>query len=435
VTSPAWIRAGALYFPLVLAFLAGAMRGRRPRQFAACLLSTLWAAPALLAVQQLDVRFGWWSFSSDGVTFGGMPLELYVGWIVLWGILPELLFTRLSIAWVAALMVALDLVAMPLCHPVVLLGPGWLWGEAAAGIVVLVPALAIARWTLEDSRLRARAAMQVIIAAGLFLYLVPEAAFAVRPGRGWAPLLQMASWRRQLWLQLLLVLAVPGLSAVMEFAERGSGTPIPYDPPQKLVTSGMYRYCANPMQLSCVLVMVVWAGVLQNGWLLLAAAVSLVYSAGIAEWDEGQDLERRFGANWKHYRAEVRSWLPRWRPYHAGPAARLYVASSCGPCSELRLWLEARKPSGLEIIDAETLPQGSIRRMRYDPGDGGGPVDGVRALGRALEHLHLGWTVPGAALRLPGIWQSVQLLMDASGLGPRALPEMSSRSVEIASEK
>jgi hypothetical protein len=59
--------------------------------------------------------------------------------------------------------------------------------------------------------------------------------------------------------------------------------------------------------------------------------------------------------------------------------------------------------------------------MRYDPGDGGLPVDGVRAMGRALEHLNLGWAMAGFSLRLPGIWQSAQLLMDASGLGPRTL--------------
>ena len=76
---------------------------------------------------------------------------------------------------------------------------------------------------------------------------------------------------------------------------------------------------------------------------------------------------------------------------------------------------------GLHFIDAEELPSGSIRRLRYDPGDGSSTVEGVRAMGRVLEHLNFGWAVAGASLRLPGIWQGVQLLMDASGLGPRTL--------------
>jgi protein-S-isoprenylcysteine O-methyltransferase Ste14 len=381
--------------------------------------------PALLALQELNVWFDWWTYSGGDAMLRGMPLELFFGWIVLWGVLPQVFLQRMPIAWCAGLMLGVDLVVMPLCKPVVVLGSGWLLGEAAAGLVVLIPALLIARWTLEDSHLRVRAAMQVMISGMLFLYLVPEIVFALRPGKGWTPLMKAASWQRQLGCQLLILLAVPGVGAVVEFAERGLGTPIPYDPPKRLVTTGIFRYCANPMQLSCALVMLVWAGLLHNGWLLLAAVISIVYSAGIAEWDEGEDLTRRFGLDWRQYRSEVRSWLLRWRPYHSGPAARLYIAASCGPCSELRLWLETRKPVGLEIIDAETLPAGSIRRMRYDPGDGSAAVDGVKAFGRALEHLHLGWALSGTALRLPLIWQSVQVLMDASGLGPRVLPEAS----------
>lgn len=167
--------------------------------------------------------------------------------------------------------------------------------------------------------------------------------------------------------------------------------------------------------------MLFWAALLQNCWLALGATLSLIYSAGIAEWDEKQDLARRFGNDWRDYRAAVHNWRLRWRPYHAGPEAKLYIAHTCRPCSEVRSWLESKDPLGLTLIDAETLPAGSIQRIRYDPADGSDPVEGVRALGRALEHLHLGWAFCGAALRLPGVWQSVQLLMDASGLGPRLL--------------
>jgi hypothetical protein len=59
--------------------------------------------------------------------------------------------------------------------------------------------------------------------------------------------------------------------------------------------------------------------------------------------------------------------------------------------------------------------------MRYDPADGNEAVDGVRAMGRALEHINLGWALCGAVLRLPGIWQLLQLFMDAAGLGPREI--------------
>jgi protein-S-isoprenylcysteine O-methyltransferase Ste14 len=421
VNNAVWVRVGALYVPMMAALFAGLVRRPGKRLLAGCLLSVLWAMTSLVVLQLLNERAGWWSFSGGDVLFCGMPLELYAGWSLLWGTVPQLAFRRLGLGWVAAAMAGFDLAAMPMCRAVVTLGPRWLVGELAAVAIVLAPALCVARWTAEDTHLRARAALQVATAGMLFLLLVPELAFALRPGRGWQPLLRAPSWVRQLELQTICLLALPGVAAAMEFAERGQGTPIPYDPPKRFVTSGVYRYCANPMQLSCAVTMLAWAGILRSGWMVLAAAVSAIYSAGIAEWDEGADLGRRFGPEWRAYRREVRNWRVRWRPYRAGADARLYIARTCGPCSELREWLVARAPVGLELVDAETLAAGSIRRLRYDAGDGSQPVEGVRAMGRALEHLNPGWALCGAALRMPGVWQGVQLVMDASGLGPREL--------------
>ena len=424
------ILAGALYFPLIFSGIAALLWGRRQRMFAACLLSFLWTLPALLAMQKLNEIAGWWSFTDASAWFSGMPLELYLGWAIAWGILPQIALRRLPVALSIFCMVAMDLLIMPLCAPVVVLGLRWLAGEAVAAVLVLAPALCIARWTLGNKNLRVRAWMQIAISGGVFLYLLPEIAFAVRRSQGWGPLVHMPGWERQTVLQLIAVLALPGVGAVLEFVERGGGTPIPFDPPVRLVTSGIYRYCANPMALSCTVVLLAWAALLRNGWLLLAPMVSVVYSAGIADWDEGEDMQQRFGSAWQTYRAAVRNWLPRWRPYHAGESAQLYMAATCGPCSEVWKWIEVRKPVGMEIQPAESLPFGSIRRMRYVPGDGTKSVEGVRALGRALEHLHLGWAIPGIALRLPLVWQFVQVVMDASGLGPRIPSAVSCRAAE-----
>ena len=417
------LRAAALYVPVVAAMLAGRSLRQPPRQFAACLLSFLWTLPSLVLLQRLNELAGWWTYSTDGPTLCGMPLELYLGWVVLWGLLPQVLFPSLSLWLVATVMVALDLVAMPLLSPVLTLGRAWVGGELAALGIVLLPALWIATSTRLNTNLSWRAAMQVVTAGLLFLYLAPEVVFALRPGAGWEPLVAMLSWQRQIWLQLILLCAIPGISAVMEFSARGRGTPIPYDPPKQLVVSGVYRYVANPMQLSCAVVMLLWAAMLRNPWLLIPAVISIVYSAGLAEWDERDDLARRFGDDWRAYRRAVRNWRIRWTPYAAGPSARLYIARTCGPCREVRAWFEGRTLTGLELVDAETLAAGSIRRIRYVPadsnGDLSGEVDGVRAVGRALEHLNFGWAMVGMALRLPVVWWLVQTVMDASGLGPR----------------
>jgi protein-S-isoprenylcysteine O-methyltransferase Ste14 len=420
------IRIAALYLPLTAAILAAFLRPRRKRLFAACLLSLLWTFPALLILQRINLIANWWTFHPAGPALLGMPLEFYLGWAMLWGLVPQLIFRKLDIPEVIVVMGAFDIWLMPLSAPLLQLQGHWLYGEAAALALVLAPAFCVARWTLDNTHLRLRGMLQVAISGLLFLFLLPEVAFALRPtshaGSVWTPLIEMRGFPRQAAMQCVLLLAVPGVSAVAEFVERGLGTPIPYDPPQRMVTSGIYRYCANPMQLSCAVVMLLWSWLLRSPWFVLAAAMATLYSAGIAHWDEDRDLSARFGQAWQHYRAAVPAWCLRWRPYHADLPARLYIARTCDPCSEIRQWIEDRHPIGLELIDAETLPEHSVRRLRYDPADGTPAVEGLVAFARALEHLSLGWAYCGITLRLPIVHQVLQLLMDASGLGPRIIP-------------
>jgi hypothetical protein len=235
---------------------------------------------------------------------------------------------------------------------------------------------------------------------------------------------------RSLELQGVVLLGVVGVSAVQEFAKRGGGTPIPYDPPKQLVISGIYRYVSNPMQLSCALVMTAWGGVLRNPWLATGGLMAFLYSLGIAAWDEGEDLKLRFGKRWEEYRNNVHAWRPRLTPWHApdSPPARLYVAETCGPCSEVRRWFESHRTVALHIVSAEDHPTRDLQRITYDPMDGTVVEEGVAAFARGLEHINLGWAFAGACLRLPGISHLVQILLDGSGLGPRIIPRRACRS-------
>jgi protein-S-isoprenylcysteine O-methyltransferase Ste14 len=431
------IRAAGLYLPIVAAFVLALLKARPPRLFAAGLLGFLWTLPALLAVQLLDLRFGWWQFHATGGLLRGMPFDLYLGWAVLWGLLPVVAFRRMRIGWVIAIFLGIDLAVMPSCWPVVKLGgtslwSSWLIGESVAICLALVPAQLLARWTLDDGKLNARAALQVLLSACVFLFWLPEIVMAVRPRYGWGRLLNEPAWLKSLELQGLFLLGVLGASAVEEFARRGRGTPIPYDPPKRLVVSGVYRYVANPMQLSCSVVMTAWGGVLRNPWLVAAGVMSFLYGLGLANWDEGEDLKARFGDAWERYRGNVHVWRVRWRPWHdpdSSPAV-LYVAETCGPCSEVRRWFEAHRAIGLRIVAAEDHPSRDLQRITYDPEDGSEAEDGVRAIARGLEHTHFGWAFAGACLRLPVLADFVQLLMDASGLGPRTIPRRGGRGGE-----
>ena len=78
-------RLGALYLPLITALILALARRRSRRRFAACLLGFLWTMPALLLLQLLNLKMDWWRFPVVEIGIRGMPLELYAGWIILWG--------------------------------------------------------------------------------------------------------------------------------------------------------------------------------------------------------------------------------------------------------------------------------------------------------------------------------------------------------------
>ncbi len=413
------VRALAVYGPAAAAAALLMLRSGTPRLLAACLTGFAWTVMSLHALQMADIQAAWWSFHAQGGMFRGMPIDLLLGWSVLWGVVPILAFPNARALLVLACFFVLDLLLMPACRPVVQLHAHWLRGEAVSLVAVLAPAYLFARTTLSDTHLGFRAAMHVTTFVGVVLLLIPEIVFALRPGIGWAALRASPGWVVALELQAAALLGVIGVSAVQEFAAAGGGTPIPYDPPKELVTSGLYAYVANPMQLSMSLVLTAWGVVLLNRWIALAGVMAFIYGAGLASWDEGDDMRSRFGGRWQTYRRNVRAWVPRWTPWHDAeqPPAILYIAETCGPCSEVRAWFEARHPVALRIVAAEDHPCRDLDRITYERS---GRVDeGVRAVGRALEHLNLAWAFVGACLRLPGVSHFVQLLLDSTGVGPR----------------
>src|SRR6266446_6444369 len=134
------VRFMGLYVPVIAAFLIVFLRPNRKRIFPAALLGFVWTLPSLLAVQLLNLHFGWWRFNALGGLFCAMPVDLYLGWAVLWGILPILSFDETGIAWVSAAFLGIDLILMPACSPVVAPSHRGLVGEFVALGLVLVPA-------------------------------------------------------------------------------------------------------------------------------------------------------------------------------------------------------------------------------------------------------------------------------------------------------
>ena len=415
------VRAATLYVTVVSTVALWVWRRPGRRFITGASLAFVWNLPLVLALHLVAARVHWWRFESEGGVFLGIPVELYLSWAWLWSVLPALAFPSAPLWMPVAFALVLDLVAMPLAKPVIQLGPAWWWGELAGLAFGVLPGQLLARWTARDDHLAERVFLQVIAFSGLLLFVLPAMAIE-GSGGAWRNPVDHPAWQISLIVQVLAIPALLGLTAVQEFAERGGGTPLPFDPPKRLVASGIYAYVRNPMQLSAVLLLLMWGLVLQNLWVSAAAVVAHVYSSGLAGWDEGEDLRQRFGSDWMAYRHGVRRWLPRFRPWYRPdhPPARLYVSASCAMCSEVAQWFGERGARHLAILSAEQHPR-ELTRITYETGDASARAVGVGAIARALEHLHFGWAFVGFVLRLPVICGLVQLLADASGAEPRRI--------------
>src|SRR5688572_4419735 len=91
------IRVVCLYAPMAMAAALWLWHQRRAvsaedsrRMTAALIVATAWNTVALFAVHGIAVRAGWWHFMPGTPSFTGIPVEAYLGWVVLWGIVPTL---------------------------------------------------------------------------------------------------------------------------------------------------------------------------------------------------------------------------------------------------------------------------------------------------------------------------------------------------------
>jgi protein-S-isoprenylcysteine O-methyltransferase Ste14 len=407
------IRTAALLMPAMVVFAAIISLRPANRRATAAFVGFIWNATTLFALNVLALRLGWWTFNAEGGLLAGVPMDLLLGWSVMWSAIPVLVLPRVRFRVIISALVLVDLIYMPLLQPVLVLGPHWLIGEAIAVGAALVPGLTVARWTEEDRHVHLRNAMLMFIFASLSLAIIPLAILQVTHGR-------VPAWSTKTGIlaQLLVFPTLCGITAVQEFSTRGCGTPLPYDPPKRLVTSGIYAYIRNPMQLSSVVLMAGVAILLQSPWTLLACFTAIVYSAGLAYWDEVHCLEGF--ANWKQYRDNVALWLPRWRPYVERPA-NLYIARGCGICQSMQPLIERLRPIGLTVVAAEEHPTRDLTRITYRPSDGSPEVDGIHALARALEHVNFAFAYCGFFMRLPGISMILQIVIDAMGGEPRLI--------------
>jgi protein-S-isoprenylcysteine O-methyltransferase Ste14 len=113
------------------------------------------------------------------------------------------------------------------------------------------------------------------------------------------------------WVLIAAGVALYLMCAFWGFALRGKGTPLPLDPPKKLVVEGPYRVVRNPMYWGVGSVVLGEAAIFHSAALAELVAVFVVGVILFVLLFEEPVLQRKFGAEYEEYCRRVPRWLPR----------------------------------------------------------------------------------------------------------------------------
>lgn len=116
-----------------------------------------------------------------------------------------------------------------------------------------------------------------------------------------------------------VVLLVVGLAlfgwCVSLFARVGRGTLAPWDPTRNLVVVGPYRHVRNPMISGVALMLLGQALLWRSGALGIWTCGFVLINHIYFVLSEESGLEKRYGEDYRLYKANVSRWIPRIRPW------------------------------------------------------------------------------------------------------------------------
>lgn len=125
------------------------------------------------------------------------------------------------------------------------------------------------------------------------------------------PKLVFAPWDKAIGIPIIAIGAFLTLWSVFHFA-RVRGTPVPFNPPPKLVQSGPYAYVRNPM-LTGVFILLFGLGFLSRSISLSLIITPLFVVLNYFELKniEEPELEKRLGPEYVEYKKRVPMFWPR----------------------------------------------------------------------------------------------------------------------------
>jgi protein-S-isoprenylcysteine O-methyltransferase Ste14 len=156
----------------------------------------------------------------------------------------------------------------------------------------------------------------IIVLPGTVLVFIPGAILlATRDSRFALELVTPA----EIWFWLALLAAIIGLAlsgwAAALFVKSGQGTPAPWDPPKRLVIQGPYRHVRNPMITGAFLMLLAESILFQSLPIATWMTVFFIGNAIYFPLIEEKGLEKKFGDEYRNYKANVPRWIPRTRPW------------------------------------------------------------------------------------------------------------------------
>jgi protein-S-isoprenylcysteine O-methyltransferase Ste14 len=361
------------------------------------LFAFLFGVAMVFVTHSIAIQMGWWHYGWDALMLNEIPADILIGGAVLFG--PGLYF---SFPTTKPLMICLPIIIglhgtiFSSLEPLVFAGPRWFLGVVFVFLVAHLPAIYLAKWTEEDRNLPMRCALLAIMTGGMIFAIVPSLVMQAMGGV-W-DIIDRPVWAISLAVVTLGVVSAIGVSANQSLCLQGDGTPIPLDPTKRLVTTGIYAYVSNPMQLSAALVFLVLGVFLMNIWIMAAAVMAWIFVQGMVRWHHRHDLLKRFPEGWPEYKENVREWRPRWKPWTKGMAVLELNArrSVLRKILSQAVGLEVRETSGPTTYEN----QQNLRNFQ-----------GLSAVLVALTHVNFAWMIFAATLLIP--WLAIQHLWNA----------------------
>jgi len=127
------------------------------------------------------------------------------------------------------------------------------------------------------------------------------------------PVFRFTWWGIGLFVLLLLLGFVINAWIIVTF-RRASGTPMPFKPPPKLITTGIYAHVRNPMAIAGILIGE-GLGFLLGSLSLILIFIPLLTLLGFLYLKavEERELELRFGKEYLEYKKRVPMFIPKFR--------------------------------------------------------------------------------------------------------------------------